>query len=33
VRLAGVDDPKFAELVDVVTNHIFPRRDPRMDRF
>jgi hypothetical protein len=32
VRLAGVDDPNFTKLVDAVTNHIFPRRDPRMER-
>jgi len=32
VRLSGVEDPKFAELIDGVTNHIFPRRDPRQER-
>ena len=31
VRLAGADDPRFAELINRVTNSIFPRRDPRQE--
>jgi hypothetical protein len=32
VRLSGVEDPRFAELIGSVTDHIFPRRDARQER-